>query len=259
MGLVRNLAVDEILTQVVHGRRLARELGMPVLREVCFMGMGEPLDNAEAVLHAVAVLTDERRFGFSGGRVTVSTVGPSPEKLGLLAQTSCCCSWSLHAAQDELRRKLLPCSYPAAELRDALLEAVLRRQVHTTKALKLNITATLIEGVNDGHEHAEQLGEFLRPLVSAAKVSGLRAVLLNLIPYNTTGRCDSFRRPSADRVQSFASSAQCSCPGLRVYVRHPRGDDLMAACGQLAVARARGADLPAAGDLAALISERELA
>ncbi|CAE8597323.1 unnamed protein product, partial [Polarella glacialis] len=106
MGILRDLSCDEILAQVVHGRRLAAELGFPAVLNVVLMGMGEPLANPFGVLPAVAALSDTDRMSIARTRLQLSSVAPSPEHVLTLKGARCQVTWSLHAADDALRRQL---------------------------------------------------------------------------------------------------------------------------------------------------------
>ena len=125
MGRVRSLSAEEILAQVFEGVRLARERGLPPVRNVVFMGMGEPLDNCEAVERSLELITDQRGFALSPRHVTLSTVAPSPDAVRRAAHWPARLAWSLHAADDRLRKMLVPSArHRAAALRDAFGEVL---------------------------------------------------------------------------------------------------------------------------------------
>ncbi|MCS6970470.1 MAG: 23S rRNA (adenine(2503)-C(2))-methyltransferase RlmN [Planctomycetota bacterium] len=224
MGFVRNLTAAEIVGQVVA---VDAATGRPARNVVC-MGMGEPLDNAEAVAQALRVLADRNGLSLAWSHLTVSTVGRLAglarwRALGLQrAQLAI----SLHAADDELRAALIPSARlePLAELRRALAELPLPRQ------RRLLIAITVIPGVTDAPALLDRL---------CAWISGLPA-LVNLIPYNPIpGR--AWRAPTAHEMLALRDALDAR--GVPVRLRVTKGRALLAACGQLATAgRRAGAD-----------------
>ena len=145
MGIQRNLTTCEILGQVYHGLKISRQSNMPNLTNIVFMGMGDAGRSIDAVGQAVNCLTDRDRFCFAQSKVTVSTVGPSPEIFATLAGLPCGLAWSLHAARDDLRRKLVPSTrHSTIELRDGLISALSTRR--TIKQRTLMIAVTLVNG-----------------------------------------------------------------------------------------------------------------
>jgi 23S rRNA (adenine2503-C2)-methyltransferase len=232
MGLLRSLEADEILAQLFEAVRLARAAGLPPVRNVVFMGMGEPLDNAPAVRAALEVMTHDLAFGLAKRHVCVSTVGPSPAALEPLVAMPARLAWSVHAADDALRRLLVPTTaHPMAELRDAFADVLRRRP----DANGLFVEVTLIDGVNDGAAHARQLVELLRPLPGKTKV--------NLIPYNANaglGAAGALFQPSPpEAIDAFACEVLAG--GLVCTKRTTRGDAEASACGMLATSSARAA------------------
>ena len=126
-------------------------------------------------------MTDQRAFGLPPRHVTLSTVAPSPEAVRRTRGWPCRLAWSLHAADDRLRKMLVPSArHRAAALRDAFGEVL---ETRSTRQASLLVEATLISGVNDRAEHAEQIAALLRPLVTTLPGGGAR-VKVNLIPYN---------------------------------------------------------------------------
>jgi 23S rRNA (adenine2503-C2)-methyltransferase len=216
-GFVRNLTVEEIVGQVLAARRIARR---PV-RNVVFMGMGEPLDNPDNLLAAMAVLNDQRGLDIALRRMTVSTVGlpAGIRRLGALAPLRPQLAVSLNAAEDTLRTLLMPINarYSLTALMAALQEYPLPARGTFLFAY------VLIPGVNDGDHRARALAKLLEPL--PAKI--------NLIPFNP-GRDTSYRAPTEEQIQPFAATLKQR--GLTVIRRTTRGLDLMAACGQLSAA-----------------------
>jgi len=220
MGFRRNLATAEIVDQVCR----MREVVPPDRRitNIVFMGMGEPLLNLPAVMEAVRILIHPKAFAMAPRRVTVSTAGVVPRLGDLLTGVPVNLAVSLHATTDAVRDRLVPLNrrYPLSELLGRLraLEAVTRRR-------PVFFEYTLIAGVNDSAEDARRLAPLL---------AGIPAKL-NLIPMNP--HADSpLRPPSEDVVDRFLRIAAGT--GLRVTLRRPRGEDIDAACGQLALRRA---------------------
>ena len=213
LGLSRQLAAEEITGQLAAVARHLAELGRPPPTNVVFMGMGEPLDNLEAVLAACEVLTDDLGFALAPRRLTVSTVGVVPKLRELLRRSKVRLAVSLHAANDEERRRLLPVAraWPLAELRAAIAES----------PRTVLVQWTLIEGVNDSDRHADELFAFCAGL----------DVRVNLIPLNP-GPETALAAPSWERVRAFQKSL--ADRGLRTLVRMPHGREVGGACGQLA-------------------------
>jgi 23S rRNA (adenine2503-C2)-methyltransferase len=212
LGLERNLAAAEIVAQYALA---ARHLGLRPAN-VVFMGMGEPLDNLEEVLRAIAVLREPSGFAVAERRITVSTVGIVPRMGELFARTKAQVAVSLHAVDPGQRRALLPVArkWGLQELRDCIAGS----------PRTVLLQWTLIEGVNDGDSDADALARFCRGL----------DVRVNLIPLNP-GPVVSQRAPSIDRCRAFQKRLRDS--GIRALLRMPHGQQVGGACGQLAGAR----------------------
>ena len=217
MGFTRNLRAAEIVDQVCRMRALAPE-GRPI-SNVVFMGMGEPLLNLEAVVEATRLLIHPKAFAFAPRRVTVSTVGVVPKLGELLARVPVNLAVSLHAATDAVRDRLVPLNrrYPLAMLLDTLrgLDAVTPRR-------PVFFEYTLIAGVNDAPEQAERLPGLLHGIPAK----------LNLIAMNP--HPDSPFRPPDEAVTDRFLRILAG-RGMTVTLRRPRGPDIQAACGQLAL------------------------
>jgi 23S rRNA (adenine2503-C2)-methyltransferase len=214
MGLVRSLRAHEIVGQVVA---VARATGVRP-RNVVFMGMGEPLDNADEVARAVRALTDMAGLALAPRHITVSTVGrvDGLARLAELGLDRVNLAVSLGAAEDALRSELMPVNRtaPLAELKRALLALPLRR------GRRILVSYVVIPGVNDGAEHVERL---------VAWLDGLPA-LVNLIPFNPIPSRD-WRTPTAAEVAAFRD--RLGRAQVPVRLRTTKGDAVMAACGQL--------------------------
>jgi 23S rRNA (adenine2503-C2)-methyltransferase len=213
LGLSRNLSTEEISGQFAAVARALAAEGKPAPTNIVFMGMGEPLDNLDAVLGACDVLSDTCGFGIAPRRITVSTVGVVPKMREFHRRARVRLAVSLHAANDEERRALLPIarSWDLAELRAAIAEA--RNSVF--------LQWTLIAGANDSERHARELLAFCAGL----------DVRVNLIPLNP-GPEETLRAPPMERVRAFQK--WLSDAGIRTLVRMPHGQEVGGACGQLA-------------------------
>ena len=223
-GFNRNLTAAEIVGQV----RLAFEalegvdLGRPkAITNVVLMGMGEPLLNYDEVTEAIAVLLDDLGYGISKRRLTLSTAGVVPAIRRLGEITDVALAVSLHAPTDALRDELVPINrrYPIAELLDACRDYLSRLGDWRS----ITIEYTLLDGVNDAPEHAIALAELLEDLREKIKI--------NLIPFNPFPG-SGYRRPAPERVRAFQTFLLDR--GFATMLRTTRGDDIDAACGQLA-------------------------
>nr|MCU0684895.1 23S rRNA (adenine(2503)-C(2))-methyltransferase RlmN [Polyangiaceae bacterium] len=217
-GLKRHLRPEEIVAQVLLGRAL---LGPgEALRNVVLMGMGEPLHNYDATARALRLLTHPEGIALSSRRVTLSTSGLVPEidRLGRDFQGHIGLAISLHATDDEARSRLMPINrkYPLAELMAAL------RRYPLPPRRRITIEYTLVQGRNDALDQARRLVRLL---------NGLR-VKVNLIPMNPID-ASTLGPPDWARVEAFQRVLTDS--GLSAFVRKRRGDDVAAACGQLAL------------------------
>jgi 23S rRNA (adenine2503-C2)-methyltransferase len=213
-GLIRNLSSGEIVEQVV--RITARE----PITHVVFMGMGEPLLNLEEVLRAIEAFIDPQRVGLSSRRITLSTVGiiegiEQVRERGLRVNLVL----SLHAPNQKLRQRLIPYArqYPLDELLAAM------DRYSSASGRDPTYEYTLMEGINDQPEHARELAALLKS----------RQCTVNLIPYNRVEGL-RLRRPSRGAIETFR--AILDDEGIVNTCRFTKGDDIAAACGQLAVA-----------------------
>jgi 23S rRNA (adenine2503-C2)-methyltransferase len=209
LGLKRNLAAAEIVAQYALAARYLE--ARPA--NVVFMGMGEPLDNLDEVLRAIAVLREPAGFAVPERRITVSTVGIVPRMDELYARTKAQVAVSLHAVDPGQRRALLPVArkWSLAELRAALARA----------PRTVLLQWTLIDGVNDKAADAEALAQFCAGL----------DVRVNLIPLNP-GPVPGQRAPPLERCRDFQK--RLADHGVRALLRMPHGQQVGGACGQLA-------------------------
>ena len=225
-GFSRNLTTAEIIGQLwfaEHTLRSELQRKDRVVSNVVMMGMGEPLQNYGQLLPALRIMLDDHAYGLSRRRVTVSTSGvvPMMDKLGNDCPVAL--AVSLHAPFDLLRNDLVPLNkkYPI----DELLKACARYQVHAPRDF-ITFEYCMLEGINDQVEHAEQL----ITLVRLHSASGL-TFKFNLIPFNPFP-ASGLKCSAPAKVAAFATVLQNA--GIVTTVRKTRGDDIDAACGQLA-------------------------
>jgi 23S rRNA (adenine2503-C2)-methyltransferase len=221
-GWKRHLGADEIVAQVLVGR--ARLEPGERLSNVVYMGMGEPLHNYDATARSLRLLTYPEGIGLSARRVTVSTSGLVPEiaRLGQEFGGNVGLAISLHAADDETRSRLMPINkkYPLATLMDALRAYPLPRR------RRITIEYTLVAGKNDAPSEAKKLAGLLRGV----------PVKVNLIPMNPIA-ASTLGPPEMASVLLF-QRVLCDA-GYSCFIRRRRGDDVSAACGQLALLGAK--------------------
>ncbi len=225
-GFSRNLTSGEIVSQLWFAEHFLRKhLGRDerIISNVVMMGMGEPLQNYTELVPALKVMLDDQAYGLSRRRVTVSTSGMVPMMDRLGQDCPVALAVSLHAPHDALRESLVPLNkkYPIAEL----LQACVRYLAVAPRDF-ITLEYCMLDGVNDTPELAAQLVELLR-----TSGGNLNWCKLNLIPFNPFA-ASGLTRSSAARVQAF--SEVLSRAGVVTTVRKTRGDDIAAACGQLA-------------------------
>jgi 23S rRNA (adenine2503-C2)-methyltransferase len=215
MGLLRHLSVAEITGQVLTARHV---LGWS-FGNIVFMGMGEPLDNLDAVVGALRIFTDSAGLAIGHERITICTVGRAEgiRRIAALGLKRLNLSVSLNAAFDELRSKLMPVNRttPLAELQSALAEYRPRRN------FCLAVNYCLMPDINDSRADASAIAAFCSPL---------GRVMVNVIPYNP-GSAPITRAPTEDEIVAFIDWLRDE--GLPVRRRITKGRELMAACGQL--------------------------
>lgn len=228
MGLKRNLTAGEIVGQVMAANHWLRAnpawlqaAKLPLkskVTNVVFMGMGEPLDNVEAVIKALRIMTDPHGLAMARRRLSVSTSGHLDGiKVLLRDMPQVSLALSLHATDDALRSRIMPINrrWPLGELIGFLRQ-------HPWGKSSILIQYTLIRGINDDLKHARALVELLEGL----------PVKINLIPFNAFG-VSAFQNPDAEVVEAFRDELHQL--GMRVMIRFSKGQDIAAACGQLVV------------------------
>ena len=238
-GFSRNLTSGEIIAQLwmaEHQLRQHEGRSDRVISNVVMMGMGEPLQNYAALLPALKTMLDDHGYGLSRRRVTVSTSGVVPMMDRLGQDCPVALAVSLHAPTDLLRNELVPLNlkYPLAEL----MEACSRYLAHAPRDF-ITFEYCMLAGVNDQSEHAQALIDLVAK--SGSGTQGL-SCKFNLIPFNPFP-ASGLIRSAPDVVQKFAH--QLNQAGIVTTVRKTRGDDIDAACGQLAgdvVDRTRAAE-----------------
>lgn len=219
-GFNRNLTVAEIIGQLWWANRaLGRDpKGDRIVSNVVMMGMGEPLANFDNVTTAMDIMLDDFAYGLSRRRVTLSTSGIVPALERLRERCPVALAVSLHAPNDDLRDEIVPINrkYPLAELL-----AACRRYLETAPRDFVTFEYVMLDGVNDSIEHARQLIELCRDLPCK----------FNLIPFNPFPN-SGYRRSKTEAIHRFRDVLMQA--GYVVTVRKTRGDDIDAACGQLA-------------------------
>jgi len=223
-GFNRNLTAAEIVGQVwLANRELAGSLGWKVgddriITNIVLMGMGEPLANFRNVIPAIHIFLDDLGFDISRRRVTLSTSGLVPQIYKLAEEVNCALAVSLHAPNDELRSQLVPINrkHNIAELLEACWH-----YLDEQNGRSVTFEYVMLDGVNDQPEHARELARLLRG----------KPAKLNLIPFNPFPGTQYRRSPQA-AIERFRDELMQR--DLIVTIRKTRGDDIDAACGQLA-------------------------
>lgn len=220
-GFNRNLTTAEIISQVWLASHLLEEEKKPgrKITNVVMMGMGEPLLNFDNVVTAVRIMMDDFAYGLSKRRVTVSTAGviPAMDRLGDTLDMRL--AVSLHATNDELRDELVPVNrkYPLKELMAACRRFIDKQNSRS----RITFEYVMLDGINDQPEHARELIKLLKGIPT----------LMNLIPFNPF-EGSGYRTSSKKAVLRFSEILNKA--GMTTVVRKTRGDDIDAACGQLA-------------------------
>ncbi|PXW72389.1 23S rRNA m(2)A-2503 methyltransferase [Loktanella sp. PT4BL] len=229
--LVRNLTAAEIVGQIMVARDDLGEWpeqGAPkdetrLLSNIVLMGMGEPLYNFENVRDAMKIAMDPEGISLSRRRITLSTSGVVPEIARTAQEIGCQLAISFHATTDEVRDRLVPINkrWPIADLLDAL-----RDYPKVSNSERITFEYVMLDGVNDSDEDAQRLIKLIKGI--PAKI--------NLIPFNEWPGAP-YKRSSNNRIRKFADIIYKA--GYASPIRTPRGEDIMAACGQLKSATER--------------------
>jgi 23S rRNA (adenine2503-C2)-methyltransferase len=194
--------------------------------------MGDAADNVAAVRKATQILTTRELFQMSNQKVTISTVAPKPESFRELGPHGVL-AWSVHAANDQLRKQLVPTTkYKMTELRAGLIDALNLRSPNLRTCM---LEVALIANVNDQMEHADELANFAKVIVESVDKCKL---IVNLIPFNDIGDGHAtfvYEKPSDEQVVAF--QRRIWSHGIHTHIRKTRGDEESSACGQLATKR----------------------
>jgi len=214
MGLIRNLTPEEIVQQFF----IARHVQKKPIRNIVFLGMGEPFDNYENVMQAIKVMTDPKGFGMGPRHITVSTSGVVDvlDRFTEEADRAIHLAVSINAPNDQIRSKIMPVNHKwsMVQLREALDRYV------STGRREILIEYVLLKELNDAIEHADLLAAYLEGL----------PVKVNLIPYNAQRRT-RFSPPELEQQEAFFQRLREK--KYQVLLRHHKGRGIMAACGQL--------------------------
>ncbi len=217
MGIIRNLSPAEIVNQVYYAQEELTKNNGESINNIVFMGMGEPLANFENLIKSISILLEQLGLNFSSRRITVSTCGIVPKIAELGKRTSVNLAISLHAVTDQTRDLLMPINktYSLNSLLDAC------RQFPLPKRKRIMIEYVLIDSINDSVKDAHLL---------VKKLHGIPCKI-NLLPFN---ECPTlpYKKPNHEKIGVFQEILNEA--GHTVIVRTSRGDDISAACGQLA-------------------------
>jgi 23S rRNA (adenine2503-C2)-methyltransferase len=216
MGLKRNLTTAEIVEQAVYARRLlSHEVGS--ITNVVFMGMGEPFHNIDNVIKAANIMVDENGLHFSPRKVTVSTSGLVPQLKRFLRESNCALAVSLNATTDEVRNWIMPIN---RKYKLSLLLETLREGLSSRHKYKVLFEYVMLAGVNDSMDDARRLVELVQGIPCK----------INLIQFNPHSG-SQFIQTEEDKMIKFRNVLAEG--GCTVLMRFSRGNDQMAACGQL--------------------------
>lgn len=218
--LVRNLTANEIVSQVML---IKDKIGdWPVTNEkkltnIVFMGMGEPMLNYESVIRAIRILLDKKGLSYGRKRITVSTSGLIPQMMAMAKDVGVRLAVSLHAVRDDLRNELVPINkkYPIKDLMEAC-----KAYSRLTGEERITFEYVMLSGINDSDADAKALMSLLKNIPSK----------VNLIPFNPWPK-SPYSTSSEERIKSFLAIVERA--GYKAPVRVTRGQDIMAACGQL--------------------------
>ncbi|GKD62915.1 dual-specificity RNA methyltransferase RlmN [Tanacetum coccineum] len=216
MGLKRNLTSAEIVEQAVFARRLFTSEVGPI-RNVVFMGMGEPLQNVDNVIKAADIMVDEQGLHFSPNKVTISTSGLVPQLKRFLRESKCALAVSLNATTDEVRNWIMPIN---RKYNLKILLETLREELPSKHKYSVLFEYVLLAGVNDSIDDAKRIINLVKGIPCK----------INLITFNPHSG-SNFQPTTNEKMVEFRNTlAEGGCV---VLIRPSRGDDQMAACGQL--------------------------
>ena len=219
-GFNRNLDVSEIIGQLcfANSRLPRRKTGLPAISNVVFMGMGEPLANYKNVIKAIEIMLSDYAYGLSRRRVTLSTSGIVPNIELLSDACNVSLAVSLHAPNDKLRDSLVPINkiHPISDLLDACWRYA---EKHSNRYITFEYV--MLENINDSMEHAQELSRLISN----------KPAKINLIPFNPF-KGTKYKSSPIRQIKKFQMKLREK--GIIVTTRKTRGDDIAAACGQLA-------------------------
>lgn len=221
--LLRNLSASEILAQVFFWKDYIQQShwqekhGKKSITNIVFMGMGEPLFNAENLFDALSLLLDEKRHNFSRNKITVSTAGVIDDNLDKLSEFGVKLAISLHAPNDTLRTSIMPINKKYNI--QAIISAA-NKYLSLSNTLHVTFEYLLLSGVNDSDDHARELARVLKHTKSK----------VNLIMFNKWPG-SIFQGSTQERANAFSKVLLSS--NIRTIIRKSRGSDILAACGQL--------------------------
>lgn len=218
----RNLDSSEIMAQVIYWTERRKELFPDIIHpitNIVFMGMGEPLLNAQNIFSCLELLLNEKTYNFSRNKITVSTSGVLNGSLEDLAKFGVKLAVSLHASNDELRSSLMPINnkYKIAEVLKAA-----RKYLKESNTTHITFEYLLLDGINDSPQNAAELAQLLKSFGPHCRV--------NLIRFNDWNEA-KLRATSPEKANEF--SRILLSKGIRAIIRKARGNDILAACGQL--------------------------
>ena len=215
MGIIRNLKIGEIIDQLIA---IKKDTNKPITN-IVFMGMGEPFLNYSNVINSCKIFCDTKAFNLSYKRITISTSGILPKIEKFIAdKEKYKLAISLNAPNNEIRSKIIPINKKWNI--EMILESLEKYEFHKTTPIMFEYI--MLKDFNDTSKHAVELAHFFSK--SEYKI--------NLIPFNEVG--DKYSRSSNDAIDNFAKILNKNAPKLRVLVRWSKGEDIDAACGQLA-------------------------
>lgn len=215
----RNLDSSEIMAQIMYWIEYQKQSGEAPITNVVFMGMGEPLLNAQNIFKVLTIILDSKAYNFSRNKITVSTSGIIDESIKELAKFGVKLAVSLHASNDSKRSSIMPINNKYKI--DKILKAA-REYLKSSNTSQVTFEYLLLENVNDTDEDALELSKLLKSFGTHCRV--------NLIPFNSW---EGSRFKGSDSIKVNRFSRILLSKGIRTLIRGTRGRDIMAACGQL--------------------------